>query len=67
MSILGNENGKMLIEVSPSYYRPTEVDLLIGDYTKAKMKLGWEPKVKFEELIKIMIQSDLEKVKQRGF
>lgn len=62
-----DQNGKVIIEVSPSYYRPTEVDLLIGDYTKAKTKLGWEPKVKFEELIKIMIQSDLEKVKQRGF
>ena len=62
-----DQNGKVNIEVSPSYYRPTEVDLLIGDYTKAKTKLGWEPKVKFEELIKIMIHSDLEKVKQRGF
>lgn len=62
-----DQKGKVIIEVSPSYYRPTEVDLLIGDYTKAKTKLGWEPKVKFEELIIIMIQSDLEKVKQRGF
>lgn len=62
-----DQKGKVIIEVSPSYYRPTEVELLIGDYTKAKTKLGWEPEVKFEELIKIMIQSDLEKVKQRGY
>ncbi len=61
------KTGKVLIEVDPRYYRPTEVDLLIGDASKAKEKLGWEPKVKFEELVKIMAKADWEKVKERGF
>jgi GDPmannose 4,6-dehydratase len=52
-------SGNVLIEVDPRYYRPTEVDILIGDPTKAKEKLGWEAKVEFEELIKIMIEVDL--------
>ncbi len=54
------KTGKVLISVDPTYYRPTEVDLLIGDATKAKQKLGWEPKVKFEELVDIMVKADLE-------
>lgn len=53
------KTGRALIEVDPRYYRPTEVDILIGDYSKAKEKLGWEPKVKFEELVRIMIKHDL--------
>ncbi|MBM4159021.1 MAG: GDP-mannose 4,6-dehydratase [Ignavibacteria bacterium] len=61
------KQGVCVIEVDGRYYRPTEVDLLIGDYTKAKNLLGWEPKVKFDELIKIMIESDYEKVLKRGF
>jgi len=56
---------KVLIEVDPRYYRPTEVDLLIGDYSKAKKELGWEPKVRFEELVKIMVTADWEAVKVR--
>jgi GDPmannose 4,6-dehydratase len=59
--------GTILVEVSPRYYRPTEVELLIGDPTKAKAKLGWEPQVKFEELVKIMVNADLEKVRRRGY
>ena len=55
------EAGTVLVAVNPKYYRPTEVDLLIGDASKAKEKLGWEPKVKFEELVKIMVQSRLGK------
>jgi GDPmannose 4,6-dehydratase len=51
--------GKILVEVSPNYFRPTEVDLLIGDYSKAKAKLGWEPKVTLEELVHKMVQYDL--------
>lgn len=53
--------GDVVIEVSPNYYRPTEVDILIGDASKAKEKLGWEAKVKLEELVKIMVKADLEK------
>jgi GDPmannose 4,6-dehydratase len=59
--------GQVLVEVDPGYYRPTEVDLLIGDASKAREKLGWQPKVKFEELIKIMVSADFQKVKKRGF
>ncbi|WP_048141377.1 MULTISPECIES: GDP-mannose 4,6-dehydratase, partial [unclassified Methanosarcina] len=46
----------------PGYYRPTEVELLIGDPSKAREKLGWQPKVKMGELVKIMIKSDEEEV-----
>lgn len=55
---LDASTGKVLIAIDPRYYRPTEVDLLIGDPTKAREKLGWEPKVKLAELVKIMIKSD---------
>ena len=50
---------KVLIEVDPYYFRPTEVDLLLGDPTKAKTKLGWKPIYTFEELVKEMVESDL--------
>jgi GDPmannose 4,6-dehydratase len=43
-------------------YRPTEVDLLIGDASKAKRQLGWEPKTKFYDLVKLMVQADLDKI-----
>ena len=46
------------VEIDQKYFRPAEVDLLIGDPTKAKEKLGWEPKVKFKELVKMMVDSD---------
>jgi len=48
------------VEIDPRYYRPAEVDLLIGDSSKAKMKLGWEPKTKFVELTKLMVDADVE-------
>lgn len=48
------------VEVDPRYFRPTEVDLLIGDPTKAKEKLGWEPTIKFEELVTMMVDADVE-------
>lgn len=53
---------KILVEVDPEYYRPTEVDILIGDPSKARRKLGWEPKVRLEELVKMMVKSDEEEV-----
>mgnify|MGYP000080907177 CR=1 FL=1 len=61
------KTGRVLVSVDPRYYRPTEVDLLIGDYSKAKEKLGWEPKVRFEELVEIMVKADVELVRKRGF
>ena len=55
--------GKEVIAIDPEYFRPTEVDLLIGDATKAKEKLGWQPKYTLTEMIKEMVQSDLETYK----
>lgn len=52
------KTGKVLVEIDPKYFRPAEVDYLLGDCTKAKNKLGWEPKVKFEELVKIMVAAE---------
>lgn len=52
-------DGKVIIEVDPRYFRPTEVDLLLGDPTKAKAKLGWIPKTTFDELVKEMVEADL--------
>lgn len=60
---INRETGDVLVRIDPRYFRPTEVDLLLGDPTKAKEKLGWEPKVKFKELIRIMMESDLAKAK----
>ena len=54
------------VEIDPRYYRPAEVDLLIGDPTKARTVLGWEPKVKFKELVRMMVDADLEKLKSTG-
>ncbi|MDD2338767.1 MAG: GDP-mannose 4,6-dehydratase [Methanosarcina sp.] len=59
---IDSRTGKIIVEVDPGYYRPTEVELLIGDSSKARKKLGWEPKVRLEELVKMMIQSDEEEV-----
>lgn len=52
--------GKVIIKIDPVYFRPAEVDLLIGDPAKAKAKMGWEPTVKFDELVQIMVDADLE-------
>lgn len=52
-----------VVEVNPSYFRPTEVDLLIGDSSKALQILGWEARVKFDELVKIMVDDDLISIK----
>ncbi|WP_421077856.1 GDP-mannose 4,6-dehydratase [Methanothermococcus sp. Ax23] len=54
--------GKVLVKVNPEFFRPAEVDILIGDYSKAKKELGWEPKVKFKELVKMMVEKDLERI-----
>jgi len=59
------EIGEIVVEVDPKYYRPTEVDLLIGDASKAKEKLGWEPKYNLNELIKEMVNSDYNKTKSK--
>ncbi|WP_338767338.1 GDP-mannose 4,6-dehydratase [Massilia sp. METH4] len=53
------QTGKVLVRISPKYYRPAEVDLLIGDPGKAKKELGWEPKTTLEELCQMMVEADL--------
>ena len=52
------------VEIDPRYYRPTEVDLLLGDASKARRQLGWEPKVSFRELVRLMVAADTELAKQ---
>jgi len=56
---INRKNNAKIIQVNPMYFRPAEVDVLQGDYSKAKKILGWEPKVRFKELVKIMVESDL--------
>ncbi len=55
--------GKLLIKVDPAYFRPTEVDITVGDSSKASNAFFWKPKTSFEELIKIMVQEDIRKLK----
>jgi GDPmannose 4,6-dehydratase len=57
------KTGKVLVEVLPEFYRPAEVDVLVGDYSKAKKILGWEPKTTFKELVRIMVEEDLRRVR----
>ena len=56
---IGSYNGKNIIKIDPRYFRPTEVETLLGDASKAKRKLNWEPKITFKKLIKEMIREDL--------
>ena len=58
-------NWKDYVEFDERYTRPAEVDLLIGDFSKAKAKLGWEPKTKFPELVKLMVDADMKKVQDK--
>jgi len=57
------KTGKILVKVNPEFFRPAEVVNLIGDYSKAKNELGWEPNTKFTELVEVMLKADLEKNK----
>jgi GDPmannose 4,6-dehydratase len=61
---IDSKTKKVLIEVDPAYFRPTEVDMLVGDYSKAKNEVGWEPKVNFKQLVKIMVEADYNLVKK---
>jgi GDPmannose 4,6-dehydratase len=61
------EIGREVLSIDPKYFRPTEVDLLIGDATKAKEKLGWEPKIQLIELIEDMMSSDLKLMKKNKY
>jgi len=57
------KTGQLLVQVNPKFYRPTEVDILIGDYTKAQQQLNWQPETNLAQLCKMMVECDLEKVK----
>ncbi|MEW6407086.1 MAG: GDP-mannose 4,6-dehydratase [Patescibacteria group bacterium] len=58
-----NLDWRKYTKIDKNFYRPAEVNILQGDYSKAKKKLGWQPKVKFEELVKMMVDSDLNRLK----
>lgn len=64
---LDKATGQILVEVDPRYFRPTEVEILLGDPTKAREKLGWQPKVSFRELVEMMVDADLEEAKKDLF
>jgi GDPmannose 4,6-dehydratase len=71
VAICTNENyqlepGKQVVAVDPNYFRPTEVELLIGDATKAKTKLGWEPKYDLPMLVKEMVECDVIEIEKAG-
>jgi len=61
---VGSFNGKKIIQIDPRYFRPTEVETLLGDANKAKQKLNWSPKISFEELVKEMVEEDLKLAKK---
>ncbi len=56
---IDKKTGKVYVELSPDFFRPAEVDILIGDYSKAKRILGWSPKTKFKELVGLMVDADM--------
>src|SRR6266704_3525573 len=53
------KSGKTVVRIDPTYFRPTEVDMLVGDSSKARQKLGWKPKTSFIQLVKEMVAGDL--------
>jgi GDPmannose 4,6-dehydratase len=57
--------GRVIVRIDPQYFRPSEVHLLIGDYTRARQRLGWEPTVRFAELVRIMVESDLKEESEK--
>ena len=63
---VGKHNGKIVVRINPAFFRPAEVDILLGNSSKAKKELGWEPKIKFKELVKMMVESDLKILKECG-
>lgn len=60
---IDKKTGKIIIEIDPRYFRPTEVNLLLGDASKAQKILGWKAKTKFKDLVKIMIDADMDILK----
>ncbi len=58
---IDKKTGKIIIEIDPKYFRPAEVDMLIGDNSKAKKELGWRPKTTFKQLVKLMVDADMKR------
>ena len=56
---------KLLVDVNPAYFRPAEVELLVGDSSKAERKLGWKPKVNIEKMVELMVNHDLKLVEEK--
>jgi len=56
--------GDVLVEIDPRYFRPLEVEFLQGDASKARKRLGWEPKVRFKDLVKIMVEADIKNLEE---
>ncbi|HUI15961.1 MAG TPA: GDP-mannose 4,6-dehydratase [Xanthobacteraceae bacterium] len=63
---LDGRDGRVLVEIDPRYFRPTETDALLGDPSKARLKLGWHHKVSFDELVNEMVDSDLSDMRHNG-
>jgi len=63
---IDKKTNSIIIEIDPKYFRPAEVDILLGDYSKAKKQLGWKPRVKFNELVEIMAKADYENEKKQN-
>src|SRR6266571_4956262 len=63
---LDKRDGRVLIEIDPHYFRPTEADALLGDPSKARQRLGWRHKVKFDELVREMVEADLAELRRDG-
>jgi GDPmannose 4,6-dehydratase len=63
---IDSRSGRTLIRISPKFFRPTEVDQLIGDPTKARESLGWSPRVSFDHLVEMMVAADMEYVSRHG-
>jgi GDPmannose 4,6-dehydratase len=59
-------DGRVLIEIDPRYFRPTETGTLLGDPSKARQKLGWHHKVSFDQLVREMVDEDLEETRREG-
>jgi len=57
---INSKTGEIIVEIDPRYFRPAEVDILVGDYSKAKNILAWEPKLKMHDLVKMMVHADLQ-------
>ena len=63
--VVGIDNWKDVVVQDPAFVRPAEVNVLMGDPSKAKKVLGWQPKVSFKELVKMMVESDVARLEQK--